>query len=273
MKRSFSGEITLVTGAASGIGAALSAQLAAAGARVVLADRDLARAEETSAKIPGTRAVQLDVTDAAAFERVVAELVAREGRIDALYNNAGIGLAGSAEDLRAEDWRRIVEVDLLGVMYGIAAVYPRMVAQKSGRIVNTSSGAGLAPRPGMTAYAAAKHGVTGLTVSLRAEAALHNVQVCAFCPGYVQTEIMSSSKYVNVDPKKLAEKIPMKPMTATRCAELALKGVARDRAVIAISAYVKLDWWLYRLSPALSSRVARWRARIMKKSALDAIAV
>jgi NADP-dependent 3-hydroxy acid dehydrogenase YdfG len=271
--RAFDGEVTLVTGAASGIGAALSAQLAARGARVILADRDLARATEVAKQIPNAQAVELDVTDAAAFERVVQEIVAKEGRIDALFNNAGIGLAGAAEDLRVEDWRKIVEVDLLGVMYGIAAVYPRMVAQKSGRIVNTSSGAGLAPRPGMTAYAAAKHGVTGLSISLRSEAALHNVKVCAICPGYVETGIMSFSKYVNLDPKKLAEKIPMKPMSAGRCAELALKGVARDRAIIAISAYVKLDWWIYRLSPALSSRIARFRARIMKKSALDAIAV
>jgi NAD(P)-dependent dehydrogenase (short-subunit alcohol dehydrogenase family) len=270
--KTFSLEVALVTGGASGIGKELAKQLSRSGARVIIADRDLARAQAAAAECRDARAVQLDVTDAAQFKAIVEEIVAVEGRIDALFNNAGIGLAGAAQDLSIEDWRKIIEVDLMGVIHGIAAVYPRLVAQKSGRIVNTASGAGLAPRPGMTAYAAAKHGVIGLTVSLRAEAALHGVRVSAFCPGYVATEIQSSSRYVNLDKKKLEEKIPIKPMSAERCAELALEGVLKNRAIIAISAYVKLDWWLYRLSPALAVRVARWRARIMKESAESAIA-
>lgn len=256
----FAGEVVLVTGAASGIGAALAAQLTQHGARVYRADRN-----------SGDGILALDVTDGLAFRRVVEEIIAKEGHLDALFNNAGIGLAGPAEDLTIEDWRRIVEVDLIGVMNGIAAAYPHMVQRKRGRIVNTASGAGLAPRPGMTAYAAAKHGVIGLSVSLRAEAALFGVEVSAICPGYVATRIMDSSKMVNLDATKLKEKIPIAPMTADRCAELALRGVAKNQAIVAISAYVKLDWFLYRLSPGLSARVARWRARTMRKSLLTAM--
>lgn len=256
----FSGEVVLVTGAASGIGAALAEQLTRHGARVYRADKNGAG-----------EILALDVTDGVAFRRAVEAIIEKEGRLDALFNNAGIGLAGPAEELTLEDWRRIVEVDLIGVMNGIAAAYPHMVRAKKGRIVNTASGAGLAPRPGMTAYAAAKHGVIGLSVSLRAEAALFGVEVTAICPGYVATRIMDSSKMINLDANKLKEKIPIAPMTAERCAELALRGVAKNQAIVAISAYVKLDWYLYRVSPALSAWIARWRARTMRKSLLTAM--
>jgi short-subunit dehydrogenase len=95
--------------------------------------------------------------------------------------------------------------------------------------------------------------------------------VTTICPGYVATRIMDSSRMVNLDAGELKKKIPIKPMSAERCAELALRGVAKNRAIVAISAYVKLDWFLYRLSPGLSAWVARWRARTMRKSLLTAI--
>lgn len=258
-RRSMAGNVALVTGAGSGIGAALADELARRGARVIAADIDGSRAERTAARIGG-RAVRLDVTDADAFRATAGAITAREGRIDLLFNNAGIGLAGEARDLGPEDWRRIVEVNLIGVMNGIAAVYPGMVERRSGHIVNTASGAGLAPRPGMAAYAAAKHGVVGLTTSLRAEARRHGVRVSAICPGYVDTGILEASKYVNLDKDAIRSDIPIRAMTAAECAAIALAGVAKDRAIIPISSYVWLDWILFRLSPALSMRASAWRA-------------
>jgi short-subunit dehydrogenase len=245
---SFEGKIALVTGASSGIGAALAAELARRGAKVFSADID------------AKSMLRLDVTDAARFRVVADDIVAREGRIDLLFNNAGIGLAGEARDLESEDWRRVVEVNLIGVMNGIAAVYPGMVARGRGHIVNTASGAGLAPRPGMAAYAATKHGVVGLSTSLRAEAQRHGVEVSAICPGYVATSILESTKYVKLDRDGVREAIPIRAMSAAKCAELALAGVAKRRAIIPISPYVWADWLLFRLSPSLSLLTSAWRA-------------
>ncbi len=258
-------KVVLVTGGASGIGAALVAQLARAGARVYAADLSLDRLAAVAA-LPGVTPVVLDVTDAAAFRAVVDDLVAREGRIDVLFNNAGVGLAGEVADVGLDDWKRMIDVNVYGVVHGIAAAYPRMIAQGHGQIVNTASGAGLGPRPGQAPYAAAKHAVIGLSTSLRAEAAGHGVRVTAACPGYVATQVMTSAKFIGVDRDKLAAKIPIRPMSAERCAELMLRGAARNRAIVAISAYVKLDWWIYRLSPALSIWLAEWRARQFRAS-------
>lgn len=270
MSAEYAGKIVLVTGGASGIGLALVGRLARAGATVYAADLSAERLDVALAPLlaegRAVRPVVLDVTDAAAFERVVAELHAREGRLDVLFNNAGVGVAGEVRDLGLEDWRRMVDVNVYGVVHGIAAVYPRMIAQGHGQIVNTASGAGLGPRPGQTPYAAAKHAVIGLSTSLRAEARAYGVRVTAACPGYVATHVMRDAKFVGVDREKLAARIPIRPMSADRCAELMLRGAARDQAIVAISAYVKLDWWVYRLSPALSCWLAEWRARQVRAS-------
>lgn len=253
--RSYAGRVVLVTGGASGIGAALVEQLARAGAVVYASD------------LPeGVRARALDVTDAPGFAALVDEIVAREGHLDVLFNNAGVGVAGEVADLGLDDWRRMIDVNVYGVVHGIAAAYPHMIRRGAGHIVNTASGAGLGPRPGQTPYAAAKHAVVGLSTSLRAEAAAHGVRVTAACPGYVATAVMRSARFVGVDRDKLAARIPIRPMSAARCAQLMLRGAARNQAILAISAYVKLDWWIYRLSPALSVWLAQWRARQFRAS-------
>ncbi len=253
-------QVALVTGGGSGIGAALAKLLAARGVRVVVTDVDEGRATAIAEAVGG-RAQLLDVTDAAAFEAVVDEIYETEGRLDDLFNNAGVGLAGLVVDLTTEDWRSVVEVNLWGVVNGIHAVYPRMVAAGRGAIVNTASGAGLCPRPGMTPYATTKHAVVGLTTSLRPEAALHGVQVNTFCPGYIATDIVRATRFVGVDGEGMMEKVPIRPMTAERCAQIALRGVDRNRAVIPVSFYVWLDWLIFRLSPRLSVWIAGFRAR------------
>lgn len=256
------GRTALVTGAASGIGRALAAGLIRQGGRVWLADRDEPRVRETAAALgPNAVARSLDVTDAAAFQSLAQEMLAREGKIDALFNNAGIGAAGELRDVSLEVWRRVLEVNVLGVVNGIGAVYPSMIARGAGVIVNTASGAGLAPRPGMAAYAASKHAVVGLSVSLRAEAELHGVSVSVVCPGYIQTDIMKTTEYTKLDAEALARSIPIKPISAEACAEKVLAGVARDRPIIIVGKTVWLDWLLFRLSPGLALRAAGLRAR------------
>lgn len=260
----FRGRLALVTGAASGIGAALAEALAGAGARVWLTDVDADAVAETAAAIgrrhPGAAVhhAPLDVTDGPAFAAAVARVGAP---VDFLFNNAGVGLAGELRDLTPDDWRRVLAVNLEGTINGVHAVYPAMVERGSGHIVNIASGAALAPRPGMVPYAAAKAAVVGLSRSLRAEAAGLGVRVSAVCPGYIDTGIMDRTRFVGLDRDGLAGAIPIAPISAAECARRTLRGVARNRGLIPVGAEVGLEWRLMRFAPGLVERMARWRAR------------
>ena len=171
----FTDKTAIITGGASGIGRAVGDELARLGAHVVLADRDGALAEAAAVSITqaGGRATAatVDVTDAAAVHQLVHDTATAYGRLDYLFNNAGVALAGEVFDMTLADWNRLIDVNLRGVVHGIAAAYPLMLQQRSGHIVNTASAAGLGPTPGFTAYAATKHAIVGLSTSLRGEAA------------------------------------------------------------------------------------------------------
>jgi len=110
-----------------------------------------------------------------------------------MVNNAGIGVGGEASELTLAHWERVIDVNLRGVIHGVHAAYPVMIAQRSGHIVNTASLAGLMPSPWLTPYAMTKHAVVGLTLSLRAKAAAHGVRVTAVCPGVVDTRTSSGA--------------------------------------------------------------------------------
>jgi NAD(P)-dependent dehydrogenase (short-subunit alcohol dehydrogenase family) len=197
--RSFHDAVAIVTGGASGIGAALGRELAHQGARVVLADRQLELASEVVATINGAggkaEAVELDVRDAIAFDAVVALTIERHGRLDYLFNNAGIAIGGEMREYRLDDWRDVVDVNLMGVVHGVQASYGRMIAQGYGHIVNTASVAGLLPSPFMGSYTTTKHAVVGLSRALRAEAARYGVRVSTLCPGVIRTPILTGGRF------------------------------------------------------------------------------
>jgi short-subunit dehydrogenase len=269
----FEGRAALVTGGAAGIGKALCEALAAAGADVWLTDRDGAAAHAAAAALQaqapaGTvRAQALDVTDAVAFAKAARTVQETSGLpVDFLFNNAGMGLAGEVHETRPEDWRRVMEVNLWGVLNGVEAVYGGMRARGRGWIVNVASGAALVPRPGMAAYAASKAAVLALSVSMRAEAAAQGVKVCCVCPGPVATDITRTTTYRGVDPARLLKKAPVKGISAQACAREALDGVAQDRAIIPITGILKVEWLLYRLCPPLVDRLSALRARAFRES-------
>ena len=251
----FRDQIALVTGGAGGIGSALGRELAAAGARVVLTDvrsDGLAAAAQALAEEGfDIETAHLDVSDAAEFRRVVDEVVARHGRIDLLFNNAGIGITGEVRDMDQEAWDRIVDVNLKGVVHGIQAVYPRMIAQGSGQIANVACVAGLVPFPLTAAYCATKHAVVGLSTSLRAEAKGLGVGVSVVCPGTVATEMYDAIEYIHVDKDAVMKAVRHAMVPASRCARQILRGVKKNRAVITVNFHTRLVWWLYRLSPRL----------------------
>src|SRR5262245_42224664 len=185
--RSFHEAVAIVTGGASGIGAALGRELARRGSHVILADRQLEVASGVAASINAAggkaEAVELDVRDAIAFDAIVALTIERHGRIDYLFNNAGIGVGGEIREYRLDDWRDVVDVNLMGVVHGVQAAYGRMIAQGFGHIINTASVAGLLPSPFMGSYTTTKHAVVGMSRALRLEAARYGVRVSTLCPG------------------------------------------------------------------------------------------
>ena len=266
--RLFRGAVAIVTGGASGIGLALGRALAGRGAEVLLADLDEEPAAEAAAEIRAgggcAAAARLDVRDAEAFRRLAESTAERHGRLDLLFNNAGIAIAGEVTDYRQEHWDRLFDVNIRGVANGVQAVYPLMVRQGFGHIVSTASMAGLMPCPGGVSYGAAKHAVVGLSRSLRIEARRHGVRVSALCPGVVRTAILDDAgrhgemlRPVDAEVQRLAWK-RLRPVRPDTFAERALRQVARDRSIIIVPGYWRIVWWLNRLSPAVGDRLSTW---------------
>lgn len=255
------GKQAVVTGAGSGIGAALCRALAARGTKVLCTDIDGDAAARTAAALgPAARAMTVDVTDPAAVQAAVDDVVERAGRIDLMFNNAGITWAADTEALTLAHWNAIIDVNIRGVVHGVAAAYPQMVRQGFGHIVNTASMAGLVTTSAQAGYSATKHAVVALSKTMRVEAATHGVRVSVLCPGVVRTPILSGGAYgrnksvSREDLVKLGE--ALRPMDADDFADRALRAVLRNEAIIVVPRWWKALWYLERLSPALSMRTA-----------------
>jgi len=168
----------IVTGAASGIGAAVADTLRAAGARVIVFDRDVTAGED---------AIQVDVTDAAGVSAAVADAVARLGGLDVLVNNAGIGAAGTVEDNSDEEWHRVYDVNVVGMVRMARAALPALRSSSSASIVNTCSVAATAGIPQRALYSASKGAVQALTMAMAADHVGEGIRVNCVCPGTADT--------------------------------------------------------------------------------------
>jgi NAD(P)-dependent dehydrogenase (short-subunit alcohol dehydrogenase family) len=260
----FDGKVAIVTGAASGIGAALSRALTQEGAAVVvLADIDepgaVAVADELTAGRAGrVEAAALDVRDAERFFAVVADVVARHGRVDLLFNNAGIGIGGDIEDLTGEHWDRIIDVNIRGVVHGVRAVYPRMLERGDGHIVNTASLAGLSPTPLLTPYSMTKHAVVGLSTSLRLEARDRGVRVTALCPSGIDTPLLDSVGPADLPPlaegydvRRYLRRVLGREHPVDEFVQRALRGVAKNKGLVIEPARARAAWRASRFAPRL----------------------
>lgn len=248
-----------ISGAGSGIGYALCLALLARGDRVWAIDRQATGLRRLKAAV-GSHAdlttVELDVSDAEAVTASQQALVARHGRIDMVFNNAGILAGGPVGAMRMDDWRRIIDVNLWGVIHGSQAAWALMQAQGGGHIVNTASSAGLMPVAGMAAYTASKHAVVGLSTTLREEGRALGIRVSCVIPGLVDTGIFRSA--INLDGHDTAAHIDRQPIgkiTPAQAAQHILKGVERNQRLIIFPAYNRLLIWLYRLAPGLTGRL------------------
>jgi len=193
------GRVAVVTGGASGIGAALARAFAFHGMDVVVADIEVAGAEQVAADVraAGRRAlaVQTDVSKLASVEALAERSYRELGGCHVLCNNAGVIVVGSLESRTARDWEWVLGVNLWGVIHGLLAFLPRMLAQPGEKhILNTASTAGLIPTPGVGVYATAKYAVVGLSEHLRMDLAKHEIGVSVLCPGGVQTQILRSER-------------------------------------------------------------------------------
>jgi len=199
------GKVAIVTGASSGIGESMARHLAARGAKVVLAARRTDRLDKVVAEIreAGGEAIAIatDVAQRADLEKLAAATVEAFGRIDVLVNNAGVMPLSPLEKLKVDEWDRTIDVNIKGVLYGIAAVLPRMQAQGSGHILNVASIAGIKVfTPIGTVYSATKHAVRAISEGLRVEMGNNGVRVTVVSPGAVESEL----KFGSTDPEAAA---------------------------------------------------------------------
>jgi NAD(P)-dependent dehydrogenase (short-subunit alcohol dehydrogenase family) len=266
----FKDKVAIVTGGASGIGRELCRQLGGHGATVIVADINREGAEEVASLITDSggraRAGFLDVTDAGAMRKLIQDTAAEFGGLHYMFNNAGIAIGGEARDMDWEHWRRMLDINLMGVIHGSRAAYSLMVAQGFGHIVNTASGAGLFPVANSTPYVTTKHGVVGLSRSLRAEGADLGVKVSVVCPAMVDTPIFQAAAFPNLDRKKFLASIPRFLLNDVEHAVRAiLRGVSRNRGIIIDSWYGRFMWWTYRCLPVLTHLVNRLAVRDMRR--------
>jgi NAD(P)-dependent dehydrogenase (short-subunit alcohol dehydrogenase family) len=240
----FENKVVLVTGAASGIGRAAAGLFAREGAKVVLADRNLAGAEEAAHAIGGSAiATAADIADFASCEAMVATAVGAFGGLDIAFNNAGIPsvIGGAFEDFALDDWQRILTVNLTGVFHSIKAEVPALKARGGGAIVVTASVASLIAAPGMAAYVASKHGVGGLVKAAAIDLIRHNIRVNAICPGMVDTAMLSAATAI---PEVLAGMEAATPIGRIASAEEAARAalfLASEDASYMVGALMTVD--------------------------------
>jgi NAD(P)-dependent dehydrogenase (short-subunit alcohol dehydrogenase family) len=268
------GRIAVITGAGSGIGRSSARLIARHGAKVHVADLNGQAAEAVAAEIEraGGRAAShaLDVADPVAVEGLADAVFAADGGVDILHNNAGIGHVGNIEATTVEDWQRVINVNLLGVAYGVQSFVPRMLAEgRSGSVINTASMAGLVPTAKMAPYCASKFGVVGLSEALNAELSPRGIHVSAICPGIIDTPIVSTGVFRG-DLAALQERA--KSFYARRgaspdvVAQAVLQTIARHKLIVPVPrGQVAPLYLLHRVSPSLVQPLARGLERVIDR--------
>ena len=194
MTENIAGKVVVITGASSGLGLAAARYLAEAGAKLVLGARRLDRLKALAQTlgIPPESVLRTDVTDRAQVKALVDLAVATHGQIDVMLNNAGLMPQSLLERGLVDEWDRMIDVNIKGVLYGVAAALPPMIARKSGQIINVASVAGHVVRPGSTVYAATKVAVRMLSEGLRQEVKPYGIRTTIISPGAVESELPDS---------------------------------------------------------------------------------
>jgi NAD(P)-dependent dehydrogenase (short-subunit alcohol dehydrogenase family)/pimeloyl-ACP methyl ester carboxylesterase len=266
----FGGQLVLVTGAAGGIGRATALAFAEAGARVVAVDRDAEGAIRTVelARLAGAADAWpevVDVSDAQAMEKLAEKVAADHGIVDVLVNNAGIGMSGSFMNTSAQDWKKVLDVNLWGVIHG-CRTFGRQMAERGqgGHIVNTASVAAYQPSKALPAYSTSKAAVLMLSECLRAELAGQGIGVSAICPGFVNTGITSTSRFTGVTAdeekrrqKRAARLYGLRNYPPEKVADAVLRAVVKNEAVVPVTPEARAAHLMSRFTPRALRAIAR----------------
>ncbi len=202
--RGLKDKVAIVTGGGGGIGGATCRRFAEEGTKVAVFDIDLAAAERVASEIGG-KAFSCDITDYAAVQKAVAEVIALWGRIDILVNNAGWDVFKLFKDTQPSEWNKLIAINLVGPLHMHHAVLPGMMAQGGGRIVNIASDAARVGSSGEAVYAACKSGIVGFSKTLAREHARHKISINVVCPGATRTNLFEDYKKGAGNPEKLEE--------------------------------------------------------------------
>lgn len=255
-------KVVLITGGASGIGKEFALALSKKGSHVVILDINEESGKSTARECGEFASFyRLDVCNIDAYRDVIEQILADKGSIDVLFNNAGIGIAGEIYELDPELWDRIIDINIKGVLNGINLIYPLMVKNKSGVIINTSSLAGLGPVPLMAPYSMTKHAVVGLSNSLRLEAKSFGIQVNVLCPAAVETPILKAKNPSDLpsvtwvpDTVRYLSRLAGKPYSLNRFVTEAIKEIEADKAVIVLPQRAKIGVLIGRLFPGVAEK-------------------
>ncbi|MEU0369620.1 SDR family oxidoreductase [Streptomyces sp. NPDC006283] len=271
----FGGQLVLVTGAASGIGRATAFAFAEAGARIVAVDRNAEGAART-AEMCGLIGAQdawgevVDVSDEQAMEKLAEKVAAEYGIVDVLVNNAGIGLSGTFLDTSSEDWKKVLDVNLWGVIHGCRIFGGQMAERgQGGHIVNTASAAAYLPSRTLPAYSTSKAAVLMLSECLRAELAGRDIGVTAICPGIINTGITSTARFAGVDEmeekrrqKKAARLYGLRNYPPEKVADAILRAVVRNQAVVPVTPEARGAHFMSRFMPGALRALTRLEPRL-----------
>ncbi|WP_152395161.1 SDR family NAD(P)-dependent oxidoreductase [Paenibacillus guangzhouensis] len=268
-------QIAIVTGGGSGIGRAIGLELAREQIFVIIADIDPQGREQTVQDISqaggNARGVHLDVTDPSQVEAVIRDVQQEFGRLDYMFNNAGISMCGELYDTTNEHWERIINVNLWGVIHGTRFAYEIMKQQGFGYIANTASATGLGPSPTAAAYATTKHAVVGLTTSLHYEAETFGVYVSALCPAFVDTPIFGKSETPGMDKAKIqAQMKKQKLMRPDQFARIAVKGLKRNEPIICPMPLRRTMDVVFTLFPSLHRKLMRFVCKTARQASIAA---
>lgn len=260
-------KVVLVTGAASGIGLACAKELAREGSILVLNDvngEKLDEAAKECRKIGAeTFAIQADLAKKPDVARLARQSVKQAGRVDVLFNNAGVMWLGPVKEMKIADWEWIVNINLWGPVRLTQALLPHFLERKSGHIVTTASMAGMVGVPGLAAYSLTKFAMVGYSDALRAELANEGIDVSVICPNIVETGITETGHYASAKTEQTAKRgmAGNLPYPAGKAAKVIVRAIKQNKAIITVAPGSSTMWALKRLSPEVMNRVNRllWR--------------
>jgi NAD(P)-dependent dehydrogenase (short-subunit alcohol dehydrogenase family) len=253
----------LITGAGSGLGLALAQRYARSGARVACVDLVAERTETARASLAGDGHLALvaDVGDDASMQALYDAVQAEWGGVDVLVNNAGIASVGAMVETTMEEWRKIIEIDLLGVVRGCRLFIPGMLAAGRGQVLSTASFAGLAGAPGMMSYGVAKAAVVAMSEQLRAEMHGSGVSVGVICPAFFRTNLLETAIASDKIKAKVVKLMDNSPDTLDSVADKVFAAAERGEFMIIPTKREPFRWWMKRYLPGMYFRMVQKLAR------------